>query len=255
MKKLESVIEVERVQGSRGIAVIKFNNPAHLNALTGHIGSVFERRISELKNDDSLRVVILEGEGRAFSAGGDLDFLYNRAKCSASDNSRTMREFYQRFLTIRQLPVPTIAAINGVAVGAGLALAFACDIRVAADDARMGFNFVRIGIPPGMGSSYLLPFEAGRQVATKLLLTGDLISAQEALDYNLVLSLHKKAEVFPAALKIAERIASASPPAVRETTKTLRMVSLLFTFLFLLFYFILFSFFHFLSSSSYSHSN
>jgi len=209
---------------ANGIVVLRFNNPSQLNALTEQIGNVFERRISELKGDDSLRAVVLTGEGKGFSAGGDLDFLHNRAKASPSDNARIMRRFYERFLTIRQLPVPTIAAINGPAVGAGFAICFACDIRVASEEAKMGFNFVRIGIPPGMGSSYLVPSVVSRQVAARMLLTGDLITAKEAHAYGLVLSVHKKEEVLAEALKIAERIATASPLAVRETTKTLRMV-------------------------------
>lgn len=87
-----------------------------------------------------------------------------------------MRAFYRRFLSVRSLPVPVIAAINGPAVGAGMALAVACDLRLAADSAKMGFNFVRIGIPPGMGSSYLLAKATNAQVASRLLLTGELIA-------------------------------------------------------------------------------
>ena len=228
----DSVIKIERL--SNGVAIARFNNPSQLNALSEQIGNVFERKIHELKGDDSLRAVVLTGEGKGFSAGGDLEFLHSRSKTSSSDNARIMRRFYERFLTIRQLPVPTIAAINGHAVGAGFAICFACDIRLAAEDAKMGFNFVRIGIPPGMGSSYLVPAVVGRQVAARMLLTGDLVSAKEALAYGMVLSVHPKENVLTEALKLAERIASASPLAVRETTKTLRMVGLCLHFSFFL---------------------
>jgi len=217
----DDLIKVERL--SNGVAILRFNNPAQLNALNEKMGNVFEQKIDALKKDNSLRAVVLTGEGKGFSAGGDLEFLQQRMKTSASENSAVMRRFYQRYLSIRTLPVPTIAAINGPAVGAGFAICFACDFRIASNEAKMGFNFVRLGITPGMGSSYLLPALASRQSASLLLLTGDLISAQEALDHGLLLSVHPKDQVLAEALKIAGKIAFASPLAVRATTKTLRM--------------------------------
>jgi enoyl-CoA hydratase len=88
--------------------------------------------------------VIITGEGRAFSAGGDMNFLHDRLRTAPEENSRVMRDYYRRFLSVRKLNVPIIAAINGHAVGAGLCLALACDMRLAADTAKLGVNFSKV---------------------------------------------------------------------------------------------------------------
>lgn len=118
--------------------------------------------------------MVLTGEGRAFSAGGDLAWLRERASSDPRDNVDTMLAFYDRFLCLRSLPVPIIAAINGPAVGAGLCLTLACDLRVAARSAKLGFTFVHLGLHPGMGCTHFLPKIAGPQTAARLLLSGAL---------------------------------------------------------------------------------
>jgi len=133
-----------------------------------------------------------------------------------------MLKFYQRFLTIRQLPVPTIAAINGPAIGAGCCIALATDIRIASKTAKLGLNFVRLGIHPGMGATYLLPNVTNPQVAARLLLTGDIISAEEAQRLGLVVEIVEPDKLMVHALGMAKKIATASPVATRLTLKTLR---------------------------------
>lgn len=118
-----------------------------------------------------VRVVILTGEGKAFSAGGDLDFLLNRANDEPGNNAPMMRAFYARFLSLLQLPVPVIAAINGPAIGAGMCVAAACDLRIAAKTTDMGFTFAKLGLHPGMGCTFFLPALIGQQNASRLLLT------------------------------------------------------------------------------------
>ena len=104
---------------------------------------------------NAFRAVVITGAGRAFSAGGDMKFLSDRTESDALSNANTMKSFYDRFLCLRSLEVPTIAAINGPAIGAGLCVAAACDMRICAADAKMGWTFVGLGLHPGMVSFIL----------------------------------------------------------------------------------------------------
>ncbi len=128
-----------------------------LVGISGELGDAFEQRIEELKSDSSLRAVILTGAGNAFSAGGDLEFLLNRTKSPAPFNVEEMLKFYNRFLCIRSLSIPTIASINGPAIGAGLCLAVACDLRIAAKDAVLSWSFATLGLHPGMAATHFTP--------------------------------------------------------------------------------------------------
>ena len=103
----------------------------------------------------------MTGAGRAFSAGGDLSWLRQRARDTPSRNVEIMRNFYERFLSIRRVPLPVVCAINGHAIGAGLCFAMACDIRVASERAKMGFTFVGLGLHPGMACTHLVASIAG----------------------------------------------------------------------------------------------
>jgi enoyl-CoA hydratase/carnithine racemase len=170
--------------GDGKIAVITLNDSAKLNALNADMGDEFTKIVTSLcegPESDGLGAVILTGSGRAFSAGGDLNFLYDRQKDTPSRNSIIMRRFYERFLSVRRIPVPVIACINGPAIGAGLALALACDVRVADKAAKMGITFVSLGLHPGMGSTFNLPKLVGHQQASLLMLTGKVIDSAEAL--------------------------------------------------------------------------
>ena len=112
-----------------------------------------------------IKSIYYEGAGKAFSAGGDLDWLLARHRDTPESNIRIMQEFYQKFLVLRSLPMPVIAAINGPAVGAGLCLAMGgADIRVASNTARMGVTFTKLGLHPGMAATHFLPSIVGPQV-------------------------------------------------------------------------------------------
>ena len=180
--------------------------------------------MEKLKSDDSIRALVLTGAGRAFSAGGDLKFLHDRIKTSPQKNVEIMRQFYSKFLSIRSVPFPTIAAINGHAVGAGLCLAMACDIRIISETAKVGLNFTRIGIPPGMAGSLTLPTLIGTQAAAKMMFTGELIGADEAVGYGLTLKKVPEAKIVDEALALAQKIAAASPVAVRASVKSMRSI-------------------------------
>jgi enoyl-CoA hydratase/carnithine racemase len=213
--------------GDGRVAVITLNDPKRLNALNATMGDQFLdiiTRLQEGPDTENLGAVVLTGEGRAFSAGGDLQFLKDRGADTPYRNSVIMRRFYERFLSVRRLPVPVVAAINGPAIGAGLALALACDVRVAAADAKMGITFVQLGLHPGMGSTHFLPRIVGPQYASRMMLTGEIVEGDEALRIGMVAEVAENCEAtLEAAMKLARKMASAAPLAVRTCVRSIRL--------------------------------
>jgi len=223
-RNTEELVTVER----RGaVAIVTLNNPKALNALTAPMGEKFVdvvKDLSEGDGSDGLGAVVLTGAGRAFSAGGDLQFLRDRAADTPSRNAVIMRRFYERFLSVRRIPVPVIAAINGPAIGAGLCLALACDVRVAAASAPMGITFVGLGLHPGMGATHFLPRIVGPQIASRLILTGDVVKGDEAAKLGMVAECcETPEETVEAAVALATRMASQGPLAVRTAVRSLRL--------------------------------
>jgi enoyl-CoA hydratase len=207
-----------------GVAVLTLDDPDRRNAMTEAIGDELAARCAELADDDAVRAVVLTGAPPAFSAGGDLDMLSElgrRTREEGFDATATMRAFYRRFLAVRALPQPVIAAINGHAVGAGLCVALACDLRLVADEAKVGLNFARLGLHPGMGGSWLLPRTLGEQRAAVWLYTGRLVEGRRAAAEGLALESLPADEVLPAALDLAREIAASSPVVVRQLKRTL----------------------------------
>lgn len=203
------------------IAVIKLNCPSKLNALSESMGDELSNQVEKLLSNKEVRCCVITGAGKAFSAGGDLNFLMDRHRDTPENNINTMKAFYKRFLCLRELPVPVIGAINGPAVGAGFCMALGgCDIRVASSKAKMGLTFTQLGLHPGMAATHFLPLIAGPQVAADLLLTGRLISAAEALSMGLVARISEDA--LSDAMAIAESIAASGPVSVRTCVQTLR---------------------------------
>jgi enoyl-CoA hydratase len=213
----ELIIESRR----EDIITLEFNDPDHLNAMTEAMGNAFRERVERLAGDDSLRAVVLTGRGRAFSAGGDLDMIVARADESRTPEARDsvkafMRAFYELFLCVRQLPCPTLAAINGHAIGAGLCVALACDLRYAAREAKMGLNFTKLGLHPGMGASWTLPRLVGPAQAAELLYTSRIIDGSEAERIGLVNRAVPAADTLATTQAVAEEIAACAPFANRE---------------------------------------
>jgi enoyl-CoA hydratase/carnithine racemase len=234
---------VERIldsgsDGSYGhYGVLTLHDPSRLNAMSVTMGECFESIINQICARDladghnKLRAVILTGSGKAFSAGGDLEWIQQRATDTALNNSTQMRRFYERFLSIRRLPVPTIAAINGAAVGAGMCVALACDQRIAAANAKIGFTFVDLGIHPGMGSTHMLPQLVGPERAFSMLSTGKLFSGREAREQGLVLESvdpfdatdDSGRSVLHRAAYMAMAIADKPTAATRSLTRSFRL--------------------------------
>lgn len=206
---------------SDSIGILTFNDPDSLNAMSEAMAAEFKAMVAKISSE-KMRALILTGAGRAFSAGGDLEMLEKKQKLSAEENRLKMLDFYNSFLCILDLKVPLVAAINGHAIGAGLCLASACDIRVASDKARLGFTFVKLGLHPGMGATFSLPRILGYSKSMELLLTGRIIEAPEALQIGLVSKIVDTSKVLEEAIKLADEISAAGPECVRQTLETLR---------------------------------
>ncbi len=201
-----------------GIVTLTLNHPENLNAMTAAMGDEVTALVQTLNQDQSARVLILTGAGRAFCAGGAIGNLQSRAAGAAS---APPKHFYTRFLAIRQLDIPTIAAINGPAVGAGFCIALACDLRVAATQAKMGLNFVRLGIHPGMAATFTTPRIVGLARACEVIFTGRLYSGEEAFALGLVNRVVPRENLMDETMALAREIAANAPIAVRLAKKAL----------------------------------
>lgn len=218
-----TLVTLTKSQAHPRVAVITLNDPARLNALTERLGDAWGAVLGDLNVKD-FSAVVVTGAGRAFSAGGDLDFLRARALASPGVNAVTMRAFYTRFLSpMRACPLPIVAAVSGPAIGAGAALATAADVRVVSPGSKIGFTFTHLGIHCGMGSSHFLPRVVGVGAAARLLLTGEVVSGVEAAAMGWgVLAGQEEGAALVQAIDIAAKMAAGAPAAVRGITRTLR---------------------------------
>jgi enoyl-CoA hydratase/carnithine racemase len=213
-----------RLERDGGVATLILARPETRNSLTPAMGEEFAAAVEQIRDDPAVRVVVLTGEGKAFCSGGDLGMLARDAglRSDGPTIGGSSRDFYNRFLAIEKVEVPTIAAINGHAVGAGFCIALACDLRIAANDAKMGMTFVRLGIHPGMGATYFLPRLAGTATASELFFTGRLIDAREAERLGIVTRAVPRDDFASTVGALAREIASAAPVAVRMVKKAIR---------------------------------
>jgi enoyl-CoA hydratase len=214
-----------RITREEGVVTVMFNHPETRNAMTPAMGDEVVRAVSELRADESVRVVVLTGSGKSFSSGGDLSMIARDTGIAVSGAAPTMagspRDFYARYLAIRSLPVPTIAAINGHAIGAGLCIALACDMRIAAADAKMGMTFTKLGIHPGMGATYFLPRLVGTARACELFFTGRVFDAAEAERLGIINRALPR-EAFDAGVRdLAREVAGCAPVALRMVKKSI----------------------------------
>lgn len=202
---------------SDGVAVLTLNDPDRRNAMSDEMTAAWKEAISSLRADRQLRCVVLTGAGSAFTSGGDLSWLADTNAVAVPPLRDRMLEFYRTWLAVRDLEVPTIAAVNGHAVGAGFALALACDLRYVAADAKLLVPFTALGLHPGMATTWLLPEVAGLPLARELLFTGRAVTGTEAESYGLVNRAVPRESVLAEALSVAERIAAQAPIATRLT--------------------------------------
>ncbi len=205
-----------------GVAEITLNRPDNRNSMTQDVLEGLRAAVAEARGDREVRCVIVTGRGSSFCAGADFRDRSRRAGDGPAQlpHERSFSR-YAPFLSMLEIEVPTIAAMNGHAVGGGLGLALVCDLRVANEASRYGANFVRLGLHPGMATTYLLPRLLGVPRAVELLLTGRIISGREAAELGLANYALPAEGVLAKARELAEEIASAAPLAVRLTKQTI----------------------------------
>jgi enoyl-CoA hydratase len=204
------------------VVLLVLDNPAQRNAMSGPMTDAWEATVRGLARDRDVRVVVVTGAGTAFCSGGDPRWIAGEPDAPVHRLRDRMLGFYRAWLSIRDLEVPTIAAINGPAVGAGLCLALACDIRYAAASARMSVPFVRLGMHAGMGATYTLPNVVGEAHARDLLLTGRMVGAEEAHRIGLVSNVIPDDGFLEDVLGTAAEVAATAPIASRLTKVALR---------------------------------
>ena len=208
---------------SPGIATITLNRPERLNALTFEVYRELTDTLAAMKNERTIRVVVITGAGRAFCSGGDvhdiIGELFDRNIEGLLEFTRMTCELVQN---IRSLPQPVIASLNGTTAGAGACIALAADIRVASEEAKIAFLFVKVGLSGAdMGAAYLLPRVVGLSKATELLYTGDFVSAAEAERIGLYNKVVSADQLTSATREFAERLARGPAFALAKTKEML----------------------------------
>jgi enoyl-CoA hydratase/carnithine racemase len=204
------------------ITRLTLNRPAQANALDVDMGVELEAALALASQTPDVRVIVLSGAGKHFSAGGDFSFIEETRRLPRDEVRERMLRFYRMYLSVLDVPVPTIALVQGSAIGAGLCLALACDLRVGARSARLGANFLRVGLHPGMGATLLLPHVVGAARAARLLSTAEVVGAEQALALGLLGEVVGDDELEAAGQRTAELIAKGAPLAARELVETLR---------------------------------
>src|SRR3954471_11429802 len=202
---------------SDGVAVLTLDNPDQRNAMSDQMTASWAPAVADVAATRRARGGGGTGEGSAFCSGGNTSWIASEPDATVDQLRTRMIAVYRAWLSLRRPEVPTIAAVNGPAIGAGLCLALACDVRYAAAGARLGVPFVKLGMHPGMGGTYLLPEVVGEAHARDLLLTGRVVDAEEALRIGLVSRVLDPATFLDDVLEIAAGVAASAPIATRLT--------------------------------------
>ncbi|MGN6608218.1 MAG: enoyl-CoA hydratase [Jatrophihabitans sp.] len=197
-----------------GVRVVMLNDPDRRNALSPALMEALGGAVDEVAHDRDARVLVVTGVGKGFCAGADLPAVFGELDRDVADIRRGLQDVYSSFLRVRELPIPTIAAVQGAAVGAGVNLAMACDVRLAGPNATFGVTFAKLGIHPGGGCTFFLTQALGRQRALSLILDGAALTAREAEALGLVLDVVD--DPVDEALARARRWAQLDPDLARD---------------------------------------
>lgn len=204
------------------IGIITLSRPDNRNSMTPELLDAFATAVAAARAADGVRCVVITGSGACFSAGADFKSVLQRDDGGAwrapHEKSFAM---YQPFLSVLDITVPVVGALNGHAIGGGFGLAMCCDIRIGALGAKYGANFTRLGLSPGMAISYILPRLVGISRACEMLFTGRLVDGVEAERIGLLSTAVEASDVLPRSLELARAIAASAPVAVRETKRAL----------------------------------
>jgi 2-(1,2-epoxy-1,2-dihydrophenyl)acetyl-CoA isomerase len=216
----EAVLQVER---DGPLLILTLNRPDRLNALTPELHHRLHEAVEEAADDKSVGAVVLTGAGRAFCSGGDMAARKNAdaARPSLEDRADELRYHAETARLLHVMPKPTLAMINGVAAGAGLALALACDLRIAARSAVLTTSYIKVAMSGDLGVSYFLTQLVGAAKARELMFLGDKIDAEEALRTGLINRIEETDSLAAAALALARRLAEAPAIAIRYMKRNL----------------------------------
>ena len=205
-----------------GIGRIVLNRPERMNAFTFEMIDAWRAAIEECRRDDAVKVVIVTGAGAAFCSGGDIVEMGDRLEQSPEQRKAELFERIERIpLALEDLDKPVIAAVNGVATGAGMDMALMCDLRYAAQGARFAETYVNVGLVPGAGGAHFLPRLVGVSKALELFWTGDFIDAEEAMRIGIVNKVFPDAELMTQVETIARKIATAPPLTLRMVKRAI----------------------------------
>src|SRR6266480_6396489 len=205
-----------------GVALLVMNRPDKLKSLNNELATALNQAFERVGKNESVRVVVLTGAGRAFCAGGDLGVIgKGREARDTRQLEPLLRAGMGAVLRMRMIPQPVIAAVNGAAAGAGMNIALAADIRIAAEEAVFGQNFAKVGLFPDYGGTYFLPQLIGPSKAAELFYTGDMIDAKTALALGLVNQVVPAAQLEAEVKKLAQKIAQGPLLAIRAVKKAL----------------------------------
>src|SRR5215208_5720549 len=210
--------ETIQLEMREAVCLLTLNRPDRLNALNVQVAKDFKAAVGEAL-ERGARAIVITGAGRAFSAGGDLREMQEIAKQDGRVEAffdEPLKLLNEAILLIRQTPVPFIAAVNGVASGGGCNLALACDLVIAAESAKFNQAFIKIGLTPDCGGTYMLPRLVGWKRATELLFSGDLISATEAAKMGMINSVLPDGELMNQAMAMADKLAQAPTAAIGQ---------------------------------------
>ena len=202
-----------------GIALVTISRPKALNALNTRFFQEMDAMIEKVSAIPEAKVMVITGEGKAFVAGADIAEMVNK---SGAEGTAFSKIGQNTFSSLEKMEIPVIAAINGFALGGGLELAMGCDIRIASTKAKFGQPEVNLGLIPGYAGTQRLPRLVGKGEALLLLMTGDMIGAEDALRIGLVQKIAEPDQLMEEVMKIAKTIASKGPKAVRKVKKVVR---------------------------------
>lgn len=199
-----------KIAEDEGIVTITLNRPERLNALAGYMRRDLAEALEEAGSDPHIRVVVLNGEGRAFCAGGDVHYMAELVeRGEAEEFARLLGAARRVILAIRHMTKPVVASIEGACAGAGFNLALACDLRIASANATFSQSFVKLGFHPDWGGTYFLPRMVPTNIACELFFLGDSIDAQRALQLGLVNYVVPSEQLAAETRKLAERLRDA----------------------------------------------
>lgn len=213
---------IEITDHGGGVRELRLNDPERRNTMSVALGDELRAAVAGCSRE-AVRAVVLTGAGTAFCAGADLPELFGDVDRPQAEMEERLRTYYRAFLDVHQLAMPTIAAVNGPAVGAGLNLALACDMRVAGHDAAFGATFARIGLHPGGGCTWFLVQQIGYARAVQTLLRGQTLDASQAVDAGLADGPFRNP--LDHARTVAGEIAAAEPPLAEQIKATARLAA------------------------------